>query len=458
MNTGSPVRPEARRPLWNEAAVIIRLDARDSKHMLKKLKSRSQRTFKFALAGVCLLVLIGTRGDAMRLDVVQEIAAPYSYDIITWHLENFLSKWTHRVFRAIPGNGISSEDRLARVEEYFALGVDASKLKSEIDRIAVNASDPGESGVVDVESELKELRARKRKLRADVEEAIEAGISEVARAAGLGVVGEFVFPPVDIRLTEPPKVLVTSPRDRIERSLEVLVDPHVDVGDREAMESRLLESEDLAAIVLDIGGVATYPASLYDGGNLRGTLRTAAHEWLHHYFFFGPLGQNMFKSPEMQVLNETAADLAGRELGGLAYRFLGGALNAGEQGIAAVSASPTKPPEPSKDEFDFDSEMRETRRQTDLLLTQGRIVDAEVYMERQRLRFVANGHPIRKINQAYFAFNGTYAESPGSASPIGGQLREFRERMAGVGEFVEKIRGVSSYEEFLSMLDEGSNG
>ena len=75
-------------------------------------------------------------------------------------------------------------------------------------------------------------------------------------------------------------------------------------------------------------------------------------------------------------------------------------------------------------------------------------------MEQQRLRFVANGHPIRKINQAYFAFNGTYAESPGSASPIGGQLRQFREGMAGVGEFVERIRGVSSYGEFLSMLDE----
>ncbi|HAL46205.1 MAG: hypothetical protein FI707_14230 [SAR202 cluster bacterium] len=422
--------------------------------MLKELRSRSLRAFKFTLAGVCLLVLIGTRGDAMRLDAVQEVAAPYSYDIITWHLQNFLSKWTHRVVRAIPGAGISSEDRLARVEEYFALSVDASRFKSNIDRIAANASGAGEAGLADSENELKEVRARKRKLRADVEEAIESGISEVARAAGLGVVGEFIFPPVDIRLTEPPKVLVTSPRDRIERSLEVLVDPHVDVGDREAMESRLLESEDLAAIVLDIGGVATYPASLYDGGSLRGTLRTATHEWLHHYFFFGPLGQNMFKSPEMQVLNETAADLAGRELGELAYRFLGGALSDDKQTTAPVRASPAEPPRQPGNEFDFDTEMRETRRRTDLLLTQGRIVDAEEYMEQQRLRFVANGHPIRKINQAYFAFNGTYAESPGSASPIGGQLRQFREGMAGVGEFVERIRGVSSYGEFLSMLDE----
>ncbi|MDP7534998.1 MAG: hypothetical protein QGI88_14660 [SAR202 cluster bacterium] len=420
--------------------------------MLKKLGSRTLPSLKYALAGVCLLTLIATGGDSMRLNSVQYVAAPYSYDIISWHLANFLSKWTHKVARSLPGIGISEEDRLARLGEYFALAVEAGGLKSDIDRIAADSS--GTSDLADVEAELEQVRARKRQLRSDVEEAIESGISEVVRAAGLGVIGEFVFPPVDIRLTEPPKVLVTSPRDRIERSLEVLVGPHVDVGDREEMEASLLESDDLAALVIDIGGVATYPASLYDGGNLRGTLRTATHEWLHHYFFFRPLGQNMFKSSEMQVVNETAADLAGRELGDMAYRFLGGTIGKSKD-VAPVRSSPAPepPPEPA-DRFDFDSEMRETRQRTDQLLADGDIAEAEAYMERQRQVFVANGHPIRKINQAYFAFNGTYAESAGSASPIGGQLRRFRESVADIGEFVERIRGVSDYEEFLSMLDE----
>ena len=105
--------------------------------------------------------------------------------------------------------------------------------------------------------------------------------------------------------------------------------------------------------------------------------------------------------------------------------------------------------------FDFSQEMRKTRLRVDDLLAEGRIEDAETYMEERRELFVENGHPIRKLNQAYFALNGNYAQGPASSSPIGGELQRFREQMPDLESFVSAMSGVSSYREFLDMLDEG---
>ena len=74
-------------------------------------------------------------------------------------------------------------------------------------------------------------------------------------------------------------------------------------------------------------------------------------------------------------------------------------------------------------------------------------------MERRRKLFVENGFHIRKLNQAYFAFYGTYADTPASVSPIGGQLERFRSLMPDVGAFVSTMAEFSSYDEFLEALE-----
>ena len=98
--------------------------------------------------------------------------------------------------------------------------------------------------------------------------------------------------------------------------------------------------------------------------------------------------------------------------------------------------------------FDFDAEMRETRARVDELLAQGMIEEAEAYMEERRQLFVANGHLIRKINQAYFAFHGTYATSPSSVSPIGDQMRRLRAQSKSLEEFLRTVASFGSYQEF----------
>ena len=54
------------------------------------------------------------------------------------------------------------------------------------------------------------------------------------------------------------------------------------------------------------------------------------------------------------------------------------------------------------------------------------------------------GYYIRVINQAYFAWYGTYAARPDATDPLGGYLREVRERTGSLSAFVETIRGWTS--------------
>ena len=44
------------------------------------------------------------------------------------------------------------------------------------------------------------------------------------------------------------------------------------------------------------------------------TVGTAAHEWVHHYLAFYPLGASYFRSQDLRTLNETVADVVGDEV------------------------------------------------------------------------------------------------------------------------------------------------
>ena len=86
-----------------------------------------------------------------------------------------------------------------------------------------------------------------------------------------------------------------------------------------------------------------------------------------------------------------------------------------------------QPPPPV---FDFRAEMHQTRVTADRLLAEGKIDQAETYMELRRRFLWDNGYHIRKLNQAYFAFYGAYADQPGGAAgedPVGAAVRLLRE-------------------------------
>jgi hypothetical protein len=89
----------------------------------------------------------------------------------------------------------------------------------------------------------------------------------------------------------------------------------------------------------------------------------------------------------------------------------------------------------------------------DRLLAEGRVDDAERYMEARRQLFVANGYPLRKLNQAYFAFHGSYGTSAASTDPLVPLLFQLRKESADTRAFLRALRGVTSSEEIIGMIN-----
>ena len=248
-------------------------------------------------------------------------------------------------------------------------------------------------------------------------------------------------------------MLILSPRERIERLDGAILQTGLTGDEREQIESRAETSTDWSALVVNTGGIAFYPSIARNDAGLDFALETIAHEWVHHWLWFRPLGRRYFESGELATLNETVATIAGLEIGRLARHRLDGtgppplahlnsALGDGER-------SGIKEP----DRFDFQSEMRATRVRVDELLAAGDIDGAEEYMEDRRLVFVSEGYAIRKLNQAFFAFHGTYATTGAAGvNVIGEQMTELRRRSSSLEEFLRTAAEITSAEELAELL------
>ncbi len=379
-------------------------------------------------------------------------AVPYKYSLVQWEAENFLAKWLHGLGSLLPGNSLDDREKRALVMEYFRLVEEEQRLERRVREFLLPVHGDSPAALADFEEELELVKEARGAIRDEVEETLEATLDAAIDEEGLfpeGLVGAIGihFPPVDFRLAPSPRVLIISPRDRIEVIDATLLDPDITAEEIEALEELIFTEDDVSAIIAGTGGVATVPAVINARYSLRTTLHIAAHEWLHHYLFFRPLGQTYGRNSDMTAINETVANIFGREIGELVYR---------EYETAArllVSFTPHLPPQTQQEPFDFRQAMRETRLTTEELLSEGRIEEAEAYMEERRLFLAENGHYIRKLNQAYFAFHGNYADSPASVSPLFGQLTELRAASPTLGDFIREVATVSSQEEFLELYE-----
>jgi hypothetical protein len=74
-------------------------------------------------------------------------------------------------------------------------------------------------------------------------------------------------------------------------------------------------------------------------------------------------------------------------------------------------------------------------------------------MEERRLYILSNGYYIRRLNQAYFAFYGTYASSPSSVNPIGDMLWDLRDRSGNVTDFIELTSGIKNMDDLHNLYE-----
>jgi len=201
-------------------------------------------------------------------------------------------------------------------------------------------------------------------------------------------------------------------------------------------------------LVVSIGGVGTYPTMVINTTNIRYLIETVAHEWIHNYLTFRPLGLRYSSSSELRTMNETTASIADEEISESVIRMFYPHLAEQREIKPKNLLASFSEVLPAQELFDFSKEMYETRVFVDDLLLKGKIEEAESYMEQRRLIFWKNGYHIRKINQAYFAFHGAYADHPFSAAgkdPVGDDVRLFRTRQTSLASFIKKMSWMYRY-------------
>ena len=402
-------------------------------------------------------------GDKRSDTAAVQVSLDHTYGLVSWEFENFFDKWRHRVWTALPWTPTSEADRRRALDRYVVL-VDELRIAKDLlsEASSENGSDQG--NVSNAQLAVDRLIAERDGFRDGVEEFLEQAVADAIRSAEVDLVGSFVWPPVDFRIDSPPKLLVTSPRDVIRRDEDVLIDPEISIDDIEKIENELAEVANISAVVLQTGGLASYP-NVIPTADLERLLDVAAHEWLHAYLVFNPLGRAYFDGGDIRVMNETLADIFGQEIGLRVYsEITGEPYVAPVRPETAVRNTESKNPdgpggsdsdeETGADDFDFNRFMAETRARTDELLEEELMDEAESYMESRRIELLDHGHTIRKINQAYFAFHNTYAESPSSTSPIARYLWDLRDQVDTVGELVKLLRPLGTYKEFELLLVE----
>jgi hypothetical protein len=100
--------------------------------------------------------------------------------------------------------------------------------------------------------------------------------------------------------------------------------------------------------------------------------------------------------------------------------------------------------EPPAPQVDAGAALRTLRGEVDSLLAQGRVDQAEALMDQRRQELAQQGVYVRKINQAFFAFENIYATRPGSTDPIGPKVETLRERTDTLGAFLRAASRLTS--------------
>ncbi|MDX1663445.1 MAG: hypothetical protein R3272_06600 [Candidatus Promineifilaceae bacterium] len=383
---------------------------------------------------------------------LSEIVDLREFDFLLW----FLDALAVKAAGAASGAGAFLEPGAGSelVLSYLELTGEAQRLEGELNLIYADPeiADPALAGQ-DLAQSLAETRAELAFLQPLAEDVIQEQVATILSEEGFDVLGQ-VFPPVEMNMTPLPLVMIVSPREEIRRIYSVPLVAGLPTPEREALEVGVRRTIDRSALVVPIGGIGLYPAMIVETTNVNFLMDTVAHEWAHHWLTLQPLGVRYFATPEMRTINETVASIVGTEIGARVVRRFYPAFIPPQ--IEGAQEAAGELPSQDADIFDFRAEMAETRIEVDHLLEAGEVAAAEAYMEARRELFVARGYPIRKLNQAYFAFYGAYADTPGATGddPVGPTVQALRAQSPSLRAFMDRVGDVTSFEELLLLVDQ----
>ncbi len=398
-----------------------------------------------------LLVLVEGEGPAPgALDTsIDRIVAGVRFDFLSWEADAVWVKVAHGLLQ--PQRYMTEPDRCALVRDYEAQVGRLHDLQGQVEAVYGDptVTNPGEA-TAELRGEMDRLRAGLEARQPLVEAIIQEQVGVVLASEGMGYLGG-PLPPVGARFTPLPYLLIVSPRERIASIYQQSLEHGLDLAQQEGIEEQVDDALGVSSLVTPIGGLSAWPAMLLESSNLGWVLEATSHEWTHHYLDLHPLGWAYDSSQEARTINETTASLVGKEIGRAVLARYYPDLLPPEPSSSPPPAQPSQPPL-----FDFRAEMHTTRVEVDRLLAEGQVDEAEQYMEQRRQFFWAHGYRIRKLNQAYFAFHGSYADQPGASGedPTGPAVLRLREQSESLRAFLARIDSVTTLAELEALLAE----
>lgn len=391
-----------------------------------------------------------------EIDYLGDYTRGVKFDYLSWTVD---ASWI-KLQQAALGNPyyIERTTRKEIVMDYFRQMEQVLQAEWELSQIYTNPdiANP-ESASVDLRARLDTLYTEQRQLAPFAESILEEQISAALAEANLTTGGQPLPRPL-YHVSPLPMALIISPRETIRQDKNISLLADFPVDKQAALEESITADLDLSALVVPVGGVGIYPTMGMRSTNLPWITNTMAHEWTHNYLTWHPLGANYMTSPELRTINETVASIVGAEIGRIVLEMYYPERLARERppvDLLSLSEGPLGP-EQFPPPFDYRAEMHETRLHVDELLAEDKADEAEAYMEARRQFFWQHGYAIRKLNQAYFAFYGAYADLPGGAAgadPVGPAVRKLREQSDSLADFVHRIMWVDSFEELQEIVE-----
>jgi hypothetical protein len=417
----------------------------------------ARRAFAAAFWITLSLALLGGSGRSDRDpgEQLHRFTAPLEFDFLGWTFKALGVKFGQDSLGQVAY--LREADRADLVRGYLARIDEAQRTQDEIAR---TYADPAVADPESATAEARSVLADRRRQIEDLRPAAEAILQEQAAAVlaeeGLTNLGA-PFPPVAFHMSKLPMGLVVSPREEIRQEALITLLPDLTIEQQVSLEQAVETQLGVSALVVEIGGIGTYPTMVQETTALDWLAEVVAHEWTHNYLTLRPLGLSYDASPETRTMNETTASLIGKAIG----QRLIGRYYPERLPVERIESAPKSAPggEPSADlqppVFDFNRAMHATRLEVDRLLAAGAVEEAEAYMERRRQELVAHGYVVRRLNQAYFAFHGAYADTPqgaAGADPVGEAVRALWARSASPADFLRTMAWMNSFDDLQREL------
>ena len=407
-------------------------------------------------AALALFLTGSVAQPASVSDEARAYTRPIEFDYVNWTLEALFVKAEQGsldIQRYLP-----AKEQHDLVISYIHLVTQVQDLNDQITRIYADpAIKDARQASASQREELAKQEQRLNSLSPVVENILQSQVASVLASQGLTLGGQPI-PPVLYHVTPLPYALIVSPRSVIREEANISLNPGMNVDQMNTLENRVSQGLNVSALVVPVGGIGIYPTMVMQTSDLSFLLETISHEWTHNFLTLRPLGVSYDASPALRTMNETTASIVGKEIGMETLRRYYPELAPlpGQPGLQPGESAPA--PKPA---FDFNAQMHATRVEVDRLLSEGKITQAEQYMDARRLVFWDHGYLIRKLNQAYFAFYGAYADVPGGAAgndPVGPAVRRLRAESPNLAAFLNRISWMTSFDQLQRAVAAAPSG